>query len=124
MLNARGIRLQTDYREGILPDAFTRPLTCKLMLRTATQPGTAMVRATLEAVIFEDGHFVGPDSGKDFGEMATQLIAEQELAALVSAARKAQANGRRLGPKSTGSSLAVDFSPRRIARNACWLPTY
>jgi hypothetical protein len=45
------------------------------------------VRVVLDAVVFADGQFVGPDQGHNFEGMANQLLAEQELAGLVSAAR-------------------------------------
>lgn len=101
MLNTRGIRLQTgDYKEGILAGATSVPL--------STEPGmpsppiishgenpdvnpVPVIKATLEAVVSADGQFVGPASEQsedEFADMADRLIAEQELAALVSAARK------------------------------------
>jgi hypothetical protein len=44
-------------------------------------------RVVLDVVVFADGQFVGPDQGHNFEGMANQLLAEQELAGLVSAAR-------------------------------------
>ena len=46
-----------------------------------------LTRASLDAVIFSDGEFVGADRGKSFDRLAEQFAAERELAALVSAAR-------------------------------------
>jgi len=46
-----------------------------------------VVRVTLDAVLFADGQFVDPDTGHRFEAWANQLVAEQELAQLVAAAR-------------------------------------
>ena len=39
-------------------------------------------------VVFANGEVVGPDSGEHFADLANQVIAEQELAERVSAARR------------------------------------
>lgn len=49
-----------------------------------TQP---FVAATLDAVVFADGEVVGPDTAHNFEQLSRRLAAEQEVAALVSAAR-------------------------------------
>lgn len=46
-----------------------------------------VVRVILDAVLFADGQFVGPDTSHRFEAWANQLVAEQELAQLVAAAR-------------------------------------
>ena len=45
------------------------------------------MRVVLDALIFADSQFVGPDMGQSFEVLANELIAEQELAQRVSAAR-------------------------------------
>jgi hypothetical protein len=98
ILKTRGIRLKTgDYKEGVLPDATSSPFSTQpdgmpalVRVSHGENPDLDPVKVTrtrLEAVIFVDGHFVGPDSGHSFELMANRLNAEQELAGLVSAAR-------------------------------------
>ena len=60
------------------------------------------VRVALDALIFPDGEFVGPDMGHNFEVLANQLIVEQELAQRVSAARNDSAKRATILAEVTG----------------------
>lgn len=96
-----------------------------------TQP---FVAATLDAVVFADGEFVGPDTAHNFEQLSRRLAAEQEVAALVSAARndptKQTAAWAELDRIRTGSArsdfdqfqLVVDLLNSRSRRGAADAP--
>jgi hypothetical protein len=60
------------------------------------------VRVVLDALIFSDGQVVGPDEGHNFEVLTKQLIVEQELAQLVSAARNDPAKRQAILAEVTG----------------------
>lgn len=98
-VKVRFVRRPGDSPEGIPPGGFmsipqipaptvvvygdflSNPLT-----RLPSLPKTP-TDASVDAIIFSDGEFVGPDSGGKFASLTEQFAAEQELATLVAAAR-------------------------------------
>ena len=62
--------------------------TTPIMTNSPNLTPPTFTKVVLDTIVFADGQFVGPDSDNGFEEMSSWLIAEQELAALVSAARK------------------------------------
>ena len=62
-------------------------VTSQIPLPSTPPAPPVTVRVVLDALIFADSQFVGPDMGQNFEVLTTQLIAEQELAQRVSAAR-------------------------------------
>jgi len=67
-----------------------------------TSAPPVIVRVALDALIFPDGQFVGPDMGNNFEVLANQLIVEQELAQRVSAARNDSAKRATILAEVTG----------------------
>ena len=97
-LKTRGLRLNNvpalglsrPLDAGIPPGGTESPLSHSpgsAALVDTYPPPPPFVKAVLDAVVFADGEFVGPDTGHNFEVLANQLIAEQELALRVSAAR-------------------------------------
>jgi hypothetical protein len=95
-LKTRELRLNMkNLAAGIPPSGLESPLSPpssgpsskRVMIRGVILDERTLVTVVLDAVVFADGQFVGPDSGNGFEEMSSRVIAEQELAALVSAAR-------------------------------------
>jgi hypothetical protein len=72
------------------------------------------VRVVLDALIFPDGQFVGPDMGQSFEELTKQLIAEQELAQRVSAARNDPAKRETILAEVTGLAQPYRPGPRPL----------
>jgi hypothetical protein len=91
-LTTHGLRLNMkNLAAGIPPGGTESPLSHSPTVVKAWGPTTltplTFARVVLDAVVFADGQFVGPDQGHNFEGMANQVIAEHELAGLVSAAR-------------------------------------
>lgn len=142
-LNTRGLRLNVSAlglrgRPGFLdlphdgvaipPGGMVRleyPAVVTIFSRSqvaSTQP----VKVVLDALIFAVSQFVGPDMGQRFEVLANQLIAEQELAQRVSAARNECQTGDHLGRGHALGSAACppgrgrttgNTSYRRVGKN-------
>jgi hypothetical protein len=100
-LNTRGLRLnRKNVSAGIPPGGTESPMsplpnspahkspTTPIITNSPNLTPPTFTRVVLDSVVFADGQFVGPDSDHGFEAMSSWLIDEQELAALVSAARK------------------------------------
>jgi hypothetical protein len=92
-LKTRGLRLHMkNLSAGIPPGGTESPLSAvpgdpaPIRVRRAVQK--TLSKVSLDVVVFSNGEVVGPDSGNNFADMANQVIAEQELAKRVSAARR------------------------------------
>ena len=76
---------------GIPPGGTENPLSADpggpAPVRVHPPAPKALSKVSLDLVVFANGEVVGPDSGNQFADMANQVIAEQELAERVSAAR-------------------------------------
>jgi hypothetical protein len=99
-LKTRELRLNMkNLSAGIPPSGLDSPLSPpsssgrefpsppRVMTQGVILDERTLVRVVLDGVVFADGHFVGPDQGHNFDDIANQIVAEQELAGLVSAAR-------------------------------------
>ena len=105
-LNTRSLRLNVPAlglggpaSAGIPPGGTLRleyptpPIVTSFPSSQASTP-PVRIRAALDALIFSDGQFVGPDEGHNFEVLAKQLIAEQELAQLFLLPAMILPNGR------------------------------
>ena len=91
-LKTRGLRLDMkNLSAGIPPGGTENPLSAvpggPAPVRVHPAAPKALSKVSLDLVVFANGEVVGPDSGNQFADMANQVIAEQELAERVSAAR-------------------------------------
>ena len=91
-LKTRGLRLEMkNLSAGIPPGGTENPLSAvpggPAPVRVHPAVPKALSKVSLDLVVFANGEVVGPDSGNQFADMANQVIAEQELAERVSAAR-------------------------------------
>jgi hypothetical protein len=87
-LKTCGIRLNVkNLAVGLLPGCTESPRPGDVQTRDANLIPLTIIRIVLDAIVFADGQFVGPDRGHNFERMANQVIAEQALAERVDAAR-------------------------------------
>ena len=113
-LNTRSLRLNVPAlglggpaSAGIPPGGTLRleyptpPIVTSFPSSQASTP-PVRIRAALDALIFSDGQFVGPDVGHNFEVLEKRLIAEQELAQRVSAARNDPAKRETILAEVTG----------------------
>jgi hypothetical protein len=92
-LKTRGLRLDLkNLSAGIPPGGRESPLSAvpggPPPIRVRRGVPKTLSKVSLDVVVFANGEVVGPDSGNNFADMANQVIAEQELAVRVSAARR------------------------------------
>jgi hypothetical protein len=92
-LKTRGLRLDMkNLSAGIPPGGRESPLSAvpggPRPIRVRRGVPKTLSKVSLDVVVFANGEVVGPDSGNHFADMANQVIAEQELAERVSAARR------------------------------------
>lgn len=117
-LTTRGIRLNMkNMAAGLPPGGTQSPLSGDVRPRIASNsipPQTITItRCILDAIVFADGQFVGPDEGHYFEPMANQVIAEQAVAERVAAGRNDPAQREAVWAEITHLVPPPPFRPQR-----------